>query len=250
MISDDNRRKNQDGLVVAPHVTILDLGSTWIGLGAALDWITMRGQSLDLAQYRKREEQAYKELVVALGDLPTQIAEDLVRGEKEDVSGPLVPLPAGIWRQTAISDADDAGKHYRLIGTDDDDEWDGAVLGIHVPGYRRVQIRSSFVRDNWPEHRVETNPVSLRQAVSRADLRRLIERVMAAAPAELRPLTQAEITQIVRRLMPGASRDSVRELIMELQPNRRRGPRGPRNRNRANEVAQFGDSLLSAELHN
>ena len=111
--------------------------------------------------------------------MPPDIAEALVRRAREGEPVPLVPIPSGIWRQTATSDANDAGKPYRLIRTDDEDdhEWEGSILGQHVPGYRRIQILTDFIRDNWPEHTSEIKFSTIRPAIAQAELRRLIEKI-------------------------------------------------------------------------
>ena len=112
--------------------------------------------------YRDREDEADEALVATLADLPSEIAESVVRGDPEEEPGLLVPIPSGIWRQTATSDANDARQPYRLIGTDDDGPWEGAILSVHVAGYRKVQIRSAFIIENWPEHTMEIEPVPIR----------------------------------------------------------------------------------------
>ena len=93
---------------VAPLVKRKHLNKTWIGLGAALEWIALRGQPMSLKLYHDRENEADQALVAALADLPNEIAESIVRGEAEKEPGVLGPIPSGIWRQTATCDANDA----------------------------------------------------------------------------------------------------------------------------------------------
>lgn len=92
---------------VQPPVTREDLEPAWIGLGAAIEWIAMRGQPMSQDMYFDQYDKAAAALVKKLGDTETPIAESLVRGAIEDKDGPLVAIPAGNWRQTATSDAND-----------------------------------------------------------------------------------------------------------------------------------------------
>ncbi|CUW45482.1 hypothetical protein B3286c2_0599 [Brucella vulpis] len=111
----------------------------------------MRGKPMTLEQYYKREDEAALALVTTLADMPAEQAEANVRGMDESKPGPLIPIPSGIWPQTATSDLNDRGQLYRLIGTDDHDEWDAAILSVQLSGYRKIQVRSDFIKDNWPE---------------------------------------------------------------------------------------------------
>jgi|GEM_PF-1668293 len=243
----DSRANDDD---VKPSVTREDLNKTWIGLGAALEWIALRGQPMSRRSYSDRENEADEALVATLADLPSQIAESIVRGEPEEDRRRLVPIPSGIWRQTATSDANDAGQPYRLIGTDDDEPEEAAILGVQVGGYRRIQIRSSFILENWPEHElgIETLPIS--PAVARAKVRRLVEMIVAEAPVSLAPISQSEMEYLVRSVLPAAPRDLVRELHRQIYPNPKRGPKGERNPDRKAQVEKFREELISAELRN
>jgi hypothetical protein len=238
------------GEVVHPSVTQSDLDTAWIGFGAAIDWIVMRGQPMIMAQYRQLEDKADERLVALLSDMPSEVAEAQVRGAREGEPGPLVPIPSGIWRQTATSDATDSGKVYRLIATDDDDEWEGAILGRHVVGYRRVQVRSNFIRENWPEHTPDITTAAIRPAIARAELRRLIERIVAMTPPVLAPLSHREVLQLAKRCMPSAPRMLVRQIFGQLMPGKKRGPRGPRSMDRQSEILELGRQLIAAQLHN
>lgn len=240
---------NQDE-TVQPRIQWSDLGGHWIGLGAALDWIAMRGQPLSAVEYRKRENEADAALVSLLADMPTELAETMVRGNRENEEGPLVPVPGGIWRQTATSFAYSPRRPYILIGTDDDDERDGAILGERVQGYVRIQIRADFIRDNWPEHTTETRSRSARPAIARAELRRLIEKIEAETPADLSPLTQRELVTLVKRLRPTASRDALVAMAKEMRPTARRGPRGRRDPDRPARIRKFSDKLIAGQLRN
>lgn len=208
-----------------------------------------------------RDEYASEQLVALLSDLPPLAAEALVRGAAEAREGQLVPIPSGIWRQTSTSDSNDATQPYRLIGTDDDCEWEGAILGLHVSGYRRVQIRSDFILDNWPEHTFEIEPPPTRDVVAVAELRRVIEKIDALTPSDLAPLTQREMVHFATRLMPGARRDRVRELYKDLRSPLKSGSQdlrsplkpGPRRRrdpDRELRLKELGEKLIAAQLHN
>lgn len=246
----DGTRQPVDGEVVHPSVTRLDLDTAWIGLGAAIDWIAMRGQSMSIAQYRLREDEAVERLVALLSGMPSEIAEAQARGAREGEPGPLVSIPSGIWRQTATSDANDAGRVYRLIATDDDDEWEGAILSRHVLGYRRVQVRADFIRDNWPVHTPEISTPAIRPAIAEAELRRLIEKIVAMTPADLAPLSHREVLQLAKLCMPNAPRMLVRQITGQLMPGNKPGPRGPRFKDRQREILELGRKLIAAQLHN
>lgn len=114
--------------VVEPFVKREHLNRTWIGLGAALEWIALRGQPIALKSYRDRENEADEALVAMLANLPSAFAESVVRGEEAGAADILVPVSSGIWRQTATSDTNDADLPFRLIGTDDHDECEGAII--------------------------------------------------------------------------------------------------------------------------
>lgn len=230
-------------------ITLHDLQNTWIGIGAAIDWIAMRGQEMEEKTYRLREDAAAEALVAVLADMPPATAEALVRGAMEGEAGPLVPIPSGTWRQTATSDANDEGQLYRLIGTDDQDELDGAILSVHVSGYRRIQIRANFIRDCWPDPSKDQDPSPIRRAVAQAELRHFIEKAHGMA-ADLSPLTQREIIELVKSCMPTATRDLIRQFHLEFRPNSKPGPRGPRDPDRKARIRELGGKLSSAQLHN
>lgn len=78
----------------------------------------------------------------------------------------------------------------------------------------------------------------------------MIEHIIAKTPEDLVPLTQLEIINLVRMLMPEASRDTIRQFIRDLRPMPKRGPRGPRVLGRKQQVEKFGGKLIAAELHN
>ncbi len=235
---------------IVPLITKRDLERTWIGLGVAVDWITMRGQPMSNLKYYAQYDEAAEALIDLLADTPPEIAESVVRGAAEDKQGPLIAIPSGIWRQTAPSDFRHGSRPYRLVCVDDEDEWEGGILGVHVTGYRKVQIRSDFILDAWPEQQLAIQPSKSRRVVARADVRRMIEHIIAQTPDDLRSLSQFEIIQLVRRLMPEASRDVVREFVRDVLPVFKTGPRGRRNPDRKSRISEFGEKLLAAKLHN
>lgn len=247
---EDNRGTAGLADEVGPHMARADLQRTWIGLGAALDWIVMRGQSMDVSHYRKREDEAYKVLVSILADMSTEIAEAVVRGVKESAPGPLGPIPAGIWCQTATSDSDDTGKLYRLIGTDEHDEWDGAILSPHLDGYRKIQIQTRFLLDCWPENVADIRPTAAKAVVAQARLERLVSKIVSETPEDLAPLSQREIWKLVKLCMPSAPRKPVRDIARVLIPGARPGPRGRRNPDRPARIEELGRNLIAAQLRN
>lgn len=248
MVERDSQRHVLADCIVQPTIVLDDLRRNWIGFGAAIEWIAMRGQPLSLQSYWARDDDAAEALVSELADLPPPIAESLVRGVAEDESGPLVPIPSGIWRLTATSDANDEEQPYRLIGTDDFCEQDGSIRGLHVSGYRRIQIRTDFIRDNWPENTDHIVP-SPTKRVAQAQLRRLLEKIVAMTPQELAPLTQREMFKLARLRMPSVSRDFVRHFCGQVWPNPP-GPRGPRDPERSLRVKELGGELIAAQLPN
>lgn len=237
------------GSEVEPSVKREHLNKTWIGLGAALEWVALRGQPIPLKSCRDREDEADEMLVSTLADLPPAIAEAMVRGQPESDPTLLVPIPSGIWRQTATSDANDAGQPYRLIGTDDDDPWEGAILGIQFPGYRRIQIRSAFILETWPEDTMEIEIAPIR-AVARADIRRVVEIIVGRTPEDIAPISQGEMENLVRSIRPEATRDMVRELHRDIFPNPKRGPKRHHDPERKARIEKFREEIVSAELRN
>nr|WP_272212709.1 hypothetical protein [Marinicella sp. W31]MDC2878619.1 hypothetical protein [Marinicella sp. W31] len=234
---------------VKPSVTREDLNKTWIGLGAALEWIALRGQPIPRESYRDREDEADEAFVARLVDLPSKVADSIVRGVPEEDTRKQVSIPSGIWRQTATSDVNDADRPYRLIGTDDDDQWEGAILGVQVAGYRRVQVRSAFILENWPEHTLEIE-TDRKRAVSRAEVRRLIDIIVARTPASLAPISKDDIADLVRSIIPEAPRDMVRDLLGDFFPNPKRGPKGKRDPQRKSRLQKYREELIAAELRN
>lgn len=236
-----------------PHITLADLKNFWIGLGAALEWIAVRGQEIPESEYGERYDNAAEALVSALADMPPEIAESLVRGHPaSEPDSPLGAVPAGIWSQTdgrERSTKDKPEKPYFLVGVDDAEEWEGAVWGLNG-GYRRLQVRSSFLLDYWPPDHPTTEPKKQRNRFSVAQIRRLIETIIADTPPSLAPLTNAEITIIARKSMPDAPRDVVRKILRETRPQPKPGPRGPRKPDRAERIREFGEKILAAKLRN
>ena len=249
MVNNSEADVHTKGSCVEPSVKREDLQRGWIGLGTALDWIAQRGQPLSRHLYPAREDTANETFVAAMADLPSEFAESLVRGQFEDGPLTLVPIPSGIWRLTATSDANDADLPYRLIGTDEGDPCEGAILGMHVAGYRKVQIQSAFILDRWPEHTPAIEPVPTR-ATSRADVRRLVESMIAKTPQELAPLSQDEMENLIRTMKPAAPRDMVRELYRAHYPNLKRGPKGQRDPERKAQLEKFRGELIAAKLRN
>ncbi|MBV2185926.1 MAG: hypothetical protein KUL88_15450 [Rhizobium sp.] len=239
-----------DQNIVQPTVTRLDLDRIWIGLGAAIEWIELRGMPMPVGRYVALKDAAAAALVAVLADLPSDIAESLVRGADEDAPGPLVSIPSGIWRQTATADARFEVRLYLLVGTDDDDERDGAILAPHLPGFRRVQIRADFILDNWPEHVKGPQTRPIKAAVAGAKVRRAIDLLLAMTPPDLAPLTQRDISDIIKRCLPDASRDVIREIAKARLPSTKPGPRGSRDKDRAAKIAKLSDEFRSAQLPN
>jgi hypothetical protein len=198
------------------------------GIGLALDWIAMRGQPMPAQNDNARHDEAASALVDLLADMTPEIVEPLVRGAAEGHLEELKPIPSGIWTQTAAKDSNEASGPYCLISVDDDDENEGAILGPQVSGYRRVQIRADFIANNWLETTLAIAAVKSRPAVAICKIRSTINRIRAEAPNELRPLANCEIVNLVRRLLPHASRDIVRNLVREVQPEPNRGLRSAR----------------------
>lgn len=236
--------------LLQPTATKKHLDSVWIGIGLALDWIAMRDQPMPAQDYNARHDEAASALVDLLADMPADIVESCVRGVVEGYPGLLVPIPSGIWRQTAATQSNEDHRPYWLVGVGDDDEDEGVISGPQVRGYRKVQIRADFIADNWPETTLAIVPVKSRPAVAKADIRRTIEQIIAQTPEELRPLANGEITDIVLRRMPHASRDIVRACVRDIQHDPKRGPKGPRQPDRSQKLQEFGGRVLAAKLQN
>lgn len=83
-----------DQNIAQSTITRGDLDRNWIGLGAAVEWIELRGMPMPVERHHELEDEAA--LVTVLADLPSDLAESLVRGVREEEPGPLVPIPSGI----------------------------------------------------------------------------------------------------------------------------------------------------------
>jgi hypothetical protein len=247
---DESRQGDQVAAetLVQPKATRKHLNRGWIGIGLALDWIAMRGQPMPVQDFYARHDEAASALVDLLADMPPEIAESLVQGVPDEDQGKSEPIPSGIWRQTAANVYNEASRPYRLIGVDDDDENEGAILRPHLSGYRKVQIRAYFIADSWPETTLAIVAVKSRPAVSVDNIEKAIQKIRAEALQEIGLLANGEITKLVRRLMPHASRGMVRDLVNEAQPDPKRGPKGPRQPGRKDQLEEFGRRLLAAKL--
>ncbi|MBK8456419.1 MAG: hypothetical protein IPL47_04300 [Phyllobacteriaceae bacterium] len=135
------------------------------------------------------------------------------------------------------------------MATDDANEWEGAILGL-AGGYRRVQVRTSFLREHWPPDHPAIEPKRKRKRFAIAELRQLIETVVAKTPPELAPLRKTEIAEIARKCMPQAPRDKVRDIMRDLGLEAKTGPRGPRDPERPKHILEFGEKMLFAKLRN
>lgn len=236
--------------MLSAHIARADLEGAWIGAGAALEWIAMRGQEIPESNYGERYDNAAEALVSALTDMPPEIAESLVRGQSvSEPDSPLDAVPAGIWPLTACREGHENGKPYFLIGVDGTEEWEGAILGLDR-GYRRVQVRTSFLLEYWPPDHPAIEPKRKRKRFAIAELRQLIEKIIAKTPPELEPLRKSEIAEITQKCMPEAPRDVVRKILGELKPDSKTGPLGARDQGRKARIEEFGEKMLSAKLRN
>jgi hypothetical protein len=247
---DESRQGDQVSAetLLQPTATRKHLNRGWIGIGLALDWIAMRGQPMPAQDYNARHDEAASALVDLLANTPPAIAEAVVQGAAEGNLDKHEPIPSGIWPQTAANASNEASRPYRLIGVDDDDENEGAILRPHLSGYRKVQIRAYFIAANWPETTLAIAEAKIRPAVSVDDIEKAIQKIRAEVPQEVGPLANYEITKLVRLLMPHASRGMVRNLVNEAQPDPKRGPKGPRQPDRKDQLEEFGRRLLAAKL--
>lgn len=321
-----NADSHEQDPVVEPLVKREHLNRTWIGLGAALEWIALRGQPIALKLYHDRQDAADEALAALLSDLPSAVAESVVRGAEAGAVGILVPVSSGIWRQTATSDANDADLPFRLIGTDDHDEWEGAILRTsqqklqegECPGYERVQIQSAFVLENWPENTFDIKPARPRVAEKREAekalnlaardesptyskvqiqpvfvfferpdhtpeidpaqqetsvascaenaetetpsipssaaalpaVRRVVEDIIGFAQKDRAPISDVEMFELVKAVLPNARRGQVRSIYRALKPVSKRGPKGAREPDRKKYIEELGQKITPAELPN
>jgi len=258
MSTQDKPSQTSTDAYVQPLVKRAHLNGYWIGLAAALEWIALRGQPISLESYLDREDAADEMLVSTLADQPPAIAESVVRGAEAGAADILVPVSSGIWRQTATSDAKDADLSYRLIGTDDHDEWEGAIIRTsqqalqvgECPGYERMQIQSAFILEKWPEHTLDIEPVPVGPAAASPAVERVIAKAIVMADDEMAPISQREMLVLVKRCLPNARRDQVREIYRELVPTSKPGPKGRREHDRDRLIGELGDKLAAAQLHN
>jgi len=258
MSTQDKPSQTSTDAYVQPLVKRAHLNGYWIGLAAALEWIALRGQPIALESYREREDAADEMLVSTLADQPPAIAEFVVRGVKAGAADLLVPVSSGIWRQTATSDSNDASQPFRLIATDEQDEWEGTIIRVsqhtlledECPGYERMQIQSAFILEKWPEHTLDIEPVPVGPAAASPAVERVIAKAIVMADDEMAPISQREMLVLVKRCLPNARRDQVREIYRKLVPTSKPGPKGGREHNRERLIGELGDKLAAAQLHN
>jgi hypothetical protein len=264
MDEEGNSDQLLDESTLQPLIIREDLKKFWIGLGVAIDWIAMRGQPMSARLYSERVDKALEALVEALADMRPEIAKALVQGVEKGKPGLSVPVDSGIWGQTATSDANDAGQSYRLCWTDYNREWDGMILAVcdssrrvsdyPVLGYSRVQIQADFILKNWPEFKTDIEPSPIRRVFAPAEVEHWIEKIVAMTPVDLAPLTQREIVELVKRCIPAAPRDVIRDYYRNHRPNLGPGPRSRRDPNRKLKIQKLGeklgDELIAARLLN
>ena len=254
---------DRDEKMVDPVVTRKGLDANWIGLGAALYWILCRGQPLSREAYEERMDQADEQFVALMADAAPDIAESVVRGVVKGSDGVLKPIPSGIWRQVSSSDANDRDKVFRLFGTDPDfrdGEFDGSIHmnigakafsdGSSAQEYQKIQVRTKFILENWPEHETAIEPVHARPTAARAHIRRLVEFIIAETPANSEPVSQYEMVALIKEFIPNARRNAIREIYGEIIPNRKTGPKASRNPNRPTELKELRQKIRAAQLHN
>ncbi len=160
----DGSEDNESGMVQCP-VTAEDFAAAWIGVGAAVDWVAMRGKEMPPEEYETRSDDAAEAFVSVLCGLPPDLAEAQVRGLAFDASGVasengLQPVPAGIWPCVAATEEEFEvdGRDCLLVLTDEYDEWAAAIRGRSV-SYRRLQARTSFILEHWPANTLQIEPV-------------------------------------------------------------------------------------------
>lgn len=251
----DGTDANEAGMVKC-LVTADDFVEAWIGVGAAMDWIALRGKGMSPKEYETRSDEAAEAFVSVLCGLPPDLAEAQVRGLTFDASGVamengLRPVPAGIWPCVAATEEEFEvdGRNYLLVLTDDHDEWAAAIRGRSV-SYRRLQARTSFILEHWPANTLQIEPVKRAKPFVQANARKLIERLVARTPPELDPLTIEETERLVDDIAPEVPRDFVRKVVKELRKDRKTGPRGPRQPERPSLFEKFRGEMRAAELRN
>jgi hypothetical protein len=225
----------------------------WIGLGLALDWIAMRGQPMPLSEFNARHDLAASDLIDHLADMPTDMAEAMVRGVPENENGALKAVPAGIWRQTTAREDEFGDLPFFLIGTSDGPggEWEGTIAGREASGYAKVSIRADFVLEYWPGDASEAgDSIHQKRAISPIALEKLVRSIIAATPDNLHPFSIDEISTLVRLRMPNCPRTSIRTLITKIRGHLKPGPKSARQPDRKDRFEEFCRNNSAAELHN
>jgi hypothetical protein len=237
--------------------------SDWIGFGAAVEWIACRGGSMSERKYSKRVDDATNALVAKLSSLNTSVCERLVRGVPIKDGGKHVSVDSGIWRNVEVGGANYALDKYHLALVDDEDEWAGSVENLNE-GWTRLEICTSFIRDNWKPGTLELDPEKQSDpknstdqpkgsASVRAMARIFLEYVFAHIPADLTPAPRDEIVKLALERFPDLTRNAGRDLFDEMHPkswSTKQGPRGPRKPDRKERWKQFRQLMLAADLHN
>jgi hypothetical protein len=77
-----------------------------------------------------------------------------------------------------------------------------------------------------------------------------LKEVVARGPATLLPFTRTELELLAKGKFPDAPRDNLRKIARNFASNSKRGPRGPRNPHRKQQLIEFREKIIPAQLRN
>ncbi len=237
--------------------------NSWIGFGAAVDWIALRGQSVAEGEYGARLDHAVAALIGEIQRLDPASCEAVVEGvELLDVQGPHVSVLHGCWPGVRFRAADFALGAFNLVLVDDDDEWGGSLDG-RSDGFTKLRIRTRFILDRWQLGTLEVDPdkqvvakglqkISKSARYSEPGFTQFIEKLLSLAPADILPLTVREVEAVTKVSFPTVPRDVLRRIYKQIAGSQRPGPRRTRNSDldRKKRFQEWCEKILAAQLHN
>ncbi|PSH63757.1 hypothetical protein CU102_23140 [Phyllobacterium brassicacearum] len=236
--------------------------NAWIGFGAAVDWIALRGQSVAEGEYGDRLDDAVAVLITEIQNLDPASCEVVVEGvELLDVKGPHVSVLHGCWSGVRFREADFELGAFNLVLVDDDDEWGGSLDG-RSDGYTKLRIRTHFILDRWQLGTLEVDPdkqfaakklqrVSKGARYSELGFTQALNKLISLAPADILPLTVRELDFITKAKFPTVPRDVSRRIYKKIAGQQRPGPRGSRDSDlgRKKRIQELCEKILAAQLH-
>ena len=235
----------------------------WIGFGAAVEWICMRGKPMPLHQYESRLDEAAAILASELYKCGEVESEQTVKGvANDDPDGFQKSIPHFVWKNVVVHEDEYDLQRWNLALVGRNDEWGAELIGP-TRRYLDLQIKSGFILRRWRPATLELDPMRIgggknssagrTKKSADGDLLLFAVAVFRQLPGHLSPLRQQEFEELVKARFPDCTRTKSRDFFTKYKPKNwttKRGPRGPQDTDRARRLDEFRQKMISAELRN